>query len=161
MVLPNGVLVATDGTELVDSWTRSMDDISIERTGDAVDNGDGSYSFNVDLDGTKRVLTITLNGDELVSWSKLANRTAHIGCRWERLEFSSTAGARTGRSTGSSCTSVIAYIHPDEYGIAAIGAELDTDGAAVRGGRSDHEQDAGRNHHRRQTPSGIERVSGA
>ena len=72
MVLPDGVFVTTSGRELagedlVDAWTRFMTVISMERTGDAVDNGDGSYSFNVEFSSSKMVLTITLEGDELVS----------------------------------------------------------------------------------------------
>ena len=72
MMLPDGVFVTTSGTELsgedlVDAWTSFISFISIERTGDAVDNGDGSYSFNVEFSSSKMVLTITLDGNELVS----------------------------------------------------------------------------------------------
>jgi hypothetical protein len=74
--LPDGVLVGTDGRELVGEeaargWTQFVPLFSLERTGDAVDNGDGSYSFTVEFiraEGTlNRVLTITMDGDELVS----------------------------------------------------------------------------------------------
>ncbi len=73
MVLPNGVFVAPDGTEfagdeLIEAWTPFIrSGVSVERTGDAVDNGDGSYSFNVVISTQRRILTITLDGDELVS----------------------------------------------------------------------------------------------
>lgn len=81
MVLPDGVFVTTNGTELageelVDAWTRFITVISIERTGDAVDNGDGSYSFNVEFSSSKMVLTITLEGNELVS---MVEESAVIG----------------------------------------------------------------------------------
>ena len=71
-VLPDGVYVTPDGVELVgqevvDQWTRFLSSVSIERTGDAVDNGEGSYSFDVEMSGSKRVLTIEMDGDELVS----------------------------------------------------------------------------------------------
>ena len=44
---------------------------SMERTGDAVDNGDGSYSFKIEWTSekphtNKRVLAITLEGDKLI-----------------------------------------------------------------------------------------------
>ena len=71
-ILPDGVYVTPDGEELVgqevvDQWTQFLPSISIERMGDAVDNGDGSYSFKVEMSGSKRVLTIEMDGDELVS----------------------------------------------------------------------------------------------
>ena len=71
-ILPDGVFVGPDGValvgqEVVDQWTKFLSFVSIERTGDAVDNGDGSYSFKVEFSGTKRVLTIEMDGDELVS----------------------------------------------------------------------------------------------
>jgi hypothetical protein len=70
-ILPDGVYVPPGGVELVgeevvDAWTRFLGSVSFERTGDAVDNGDGSYSFEVELSGSKRVMTIEMDGDELV-----------------------------------------------------------------------------------------------
>ncbi|NNC91551.1 MAG: hypothetical protein HKN80_03565 [Acidimicrobiia bacterium] len=71
-ILPDGVYVTPDGEELVgqevvDQWTRFLSFVEIERKGDAVDNGDASYSFDVEMSGSKRVLTIEMDGDELVS----------------------------------------------------------------------------------------------
>ena len=74
--LPDGVLVNTSGQEFVGpgvavAWSQYVTLFSLERTGEPVDNENGSYSFNVEFDrsqGTlKRVMTITMDGDKLVS----------------------------------------------------------------------------------------------
>jgi hypothetical protein len=74
--LPEGVFVEADGKKLVGGEIAV--DLrfgplvsSMERTGDAVDNGDGSYSFKVEWTTekpktNKRVLAITMHGDKLI-----------------------------------------------------------------------------------------------
>ena len=73
--LPDAVFVMTTGKELVgDEYGETMKFLplihSMERTSEAVDLGDGSYSFNVefpsDRSRNKRVLAITMEGGKLI-----------------------------------------------------------------------------------------------
>jgi hypothetical protein len=71
--VPDGVLVGTDkrplvGEEVAVAWAHFVPQYSMERTGDAVTNDDGSFSFTVtwrqsELLADKRILDIALDGD--------------------------------------------------------------------------------------------------
>ena len=74
--LPDGVFVSPVEANLVGEEVADYLKFfplvwSMERTGDAVDNGDGSYSFKIEWTSekphtNKRVLAITLEGDKLI-----------------------------------------------------------------------------------------------
>ena len=74
--LPDGILVEPGGRELVGdevatAWSWFVSSCSMERTGDAVDNGDGSFTFDVEWTRSsravdRRTLTITMDEGELV-----------------------------------------------------------------------------------------------
>ena len=74
MFLPDGVLIGTDGRELTgaevgESRAKYLPKYTMERTGDAVDNGDGTYSFKVEwttaVGVDKRILEISIDGDRV------------------------------------------------------------------------------------------------